>query len=136
MPARFRTFQVALAAALAAGAIAAAPAFGEAQPPRHTQQCFSAHDWQGWKSPRPDVIYIRVFLHDVYQLNLSSGSNELEWPDMHLVTVFHGSDYVCSPLDFEMWVSDNHGFREPLIVKSYRKLTPAEVAAIPPKFRP
>ena len=46
-------------------------------------------------------------------------------------------DWICSPLDLQLQVVDMHGaFREPLIVKSITKLTPAEVAAIPPKFRP
>ena len=32
--------------------------------------CFLANDWQGWKSPSPNVIYIRVRPNDVYRLDL------------------------------------------------------------------
>ena len=128
------TLRLALAGAAAAASLSvAAPALARGN---DYQNCFPARDWQSWKSPNPNVIYIRVFLHDYYRLDLSAGSNQLDWPDMHLVTKFHGSDWVCSPLDLEMYVSDNHGFREPLIVKRITKLTPEEVAQIPPKFRP
>ena len=47
-----------------------------------------------------------------------------------------GSDTVCDALDLDLSVSDGHGFREFLIATSITKLTPAEVAAIPLKFRP
>jgi hypothetical protein len=126
------------AGVLAAGLIglAAAPAVADTPPAPSNVNCFSASDWAGWKSPSPSVIYIRVRMHDVYRLDLAYGSNELDWPDGHLVTKFRGSDFVCSPLDLDISVSDSHGFREPLIVKTITKLTPEEIASIPPKFRP
>lgn len=127
-----------VAAAVAAiGGFAGSAALADpAKPPPSTANCFSASDWQGWKSPSPSVIYIRVRMHDVYQLDLSGGSSDLDWPDMHLITKFVGTDWVCSPADLELYVADDHGFREPLIVKAITKLTPEEIAAIPPKFRP
>jgi hypothetical protein len=75
-------------------------------------------------------------MHDVYRVQLSAGSRELQWPDAHLVSKTRGSDSVCDALDLDLSVSDGHGFREPLIATSITKLTPDEVAAIPPKFRP
>jgi hypothetical protein len=33
-------------------------------------------------------------------------------------------------------VADHHGFYQPLIARSLTKLSPAEVAAIPKKYRP
>jgi hypothetical protein len=125
-------------AALAAiGGFAATPAFADpAKPPPSTTNCFPASEWQGWKSPSPDVIYIRVRMHDVYRLDLSGGASDLDWPDVHLVTKFVGSDWVCSPVDLQLYAADDNGIREPLIVKAITKLTPEEIAAIPPKFRP
>jgi len=124
------------AAALAAlTCLAATAALANPAPPP-TTSCFSASDWAGWKSPGPNVIYIRVRMHDVYRLDLSAGADDLDWPDVHLVSKFEGSDYVCSPLDLQLYASDGGGIREPLIVKAITKLTPDEVAAIPPKFRP
>jgi len=127
----------ALLAALSAAALAAASAAGAASAPAASQEsCFYINQWQGWKSPSPDVIYLRVNLHDVYQVNLSAGSPELMWPDYHLVSKVRGSSSICTPLDLDLAVADGHGFYEPLIARSMTKLTPEEVAAIPAKYRP
>jgi hypothetical protein len=103
----------------------------------HASSCFFVRDWQGWKSPSPNVIYLRVGVSQVYRLDLSVGSNQLQYGDVHLFSRIWDSSWICSPLDLDLQVADNHGtFREPLIVKSITKLTPDEIAAIPPKFRP
>ncbi|MEJ0065035.1 MAG: hypothetical protein WDM85_06025 [Caulobacteraceae bacterium] len=102
-----------------------------------TDSCFLARDWEGWKSPSPNVIYIRVGVSRIYQIDLSAGSNQLQEPDMHLVNRIRGSDWICDPLDLQLQLADNHGaFAEPLFVKSITKLTPEQVAAIPKKFLP
>lgn len=134
-----RLANILCAGALIAGlsGLAASPALADtATAPSAGRNCFWARDWQGWKSPSPDVIYIRVRTHDVYRLDLAASASDLSWPNQHLISKFHGSDVVCSPLDLELYVSDGHGMREPLFVKSITKLTPEEAAAIPPKFRP
>jgi hypothetical protein len=56
---------------------------------------------------------------------------------VHLTSTIRGSSWICSPLDMQLSVADDHGIaREPLFVKSITELTPDEVKAIPPKFRP
>ena len=108
-----------------------------ATPAAHTDSCFLANDWEGWKSPNPNVIYVRVGVSRIYELDLSAGSNQLQEPDMHLVSQIRGSDWICSPLDLQLQLADNHGaFQEPLIVKSITKLTPEQIAAIPKKYLP
>ena len=125
-----------LGAIAAVGAIGlmAAPALAHAA--AMTGRCFAANQWQGWSAPNPSEILIRVNLHDIYRLELTAPTPELQYPDVHLDTVFQGSDWVCTPLDLQMWVSDQQGFREPLIVRSITELTPRQAAAIPPKYRP
>jgi hypothetical protein len=99
--------------------------------------CFLSRDWEGWKSPSPNVIYVKVGASRVYEFDLSSGSNQLQESDVHLVSEIRGSDWICSPLDLDLQLKDDHGvFVEPLIVKSITRLTPEQIAAIPPKFRP
>jgi hypothetical protein len=56
--------------------------------------------------------------------------------DRFLVNRVRGSDWICSPLDLDLTLADHNGYREPLISRSLRKLTPAEVAAIPRKDLP
>ena len=111
------------------------PVVGNASP-TSTNNCFYVTQWQGWKSPSPDVIYLGVNLHDVYRVDLSAGSSMLNWPNMHLVSIVRGSDSICSAIDLDLKISDDHGFTEPLIAKTLTKLTPDQVAAIPKKFRP
>lgn len=108
-----------------------------ATPTQRTDSCFLANDWEGWKSPSPTVIYVRVGVSRIYKLDLSSGSNQLQEPDMHLVSKIRGSDWICDPLDLQLQLADNHGaFEEPLIVKSITRLTPEQIAAIPKKDLP
>jgi hypothetical protein len=129
-----------LACAGAAAALGLAGSVAHADQPGHArsgQNCFLAANWDGWKSPSPNVIYLRVNMNEVYELDLSAGSNQLQEADMHLVSRIEGSDWICSPLDLQLEVADDHGgFREPLIVKSITRLTPDQVKAIPPKLRP
>jgi hypothetical protein len=121
---------------LSAAAIAA-ESTPETQASPAVRSCFWVNQWHGWKSPDPDTIYLKVNMHDVYRIELSGGSPMLQAPDMHLVSIVRGSDMICSALDLQLSLSDQHGdMREPLIAKSLVKMTPEEVAAIPEKFRP
>lgn len=98
--------------------------------------CFFVTQWRGWKSPNPDTIYLGVNMHDVYEVKLSTPSDQLSWPDMHLVSIVRGSNSICSALDLDLKIADTNGFSTPLIARSMRKLTPEEVAAIPKKYLP
>lgn len=128
------TMGLATGAALAAALLTAWPLSANAAP---QGGCFLSKDWRGWKSPDPKVIYLRVGISDVFRLDLQSGSDQLDRPDMHLVNKLRGSPWICSPLDLELTLSDSHGsYREPLFVKSITRLTPDEIRAIPAKYLP
>ena len=79
-----------------------------AKPARH---CFSLTRWNG-------------------------GSNQLLMGDVHLINIARGGDMVCNPIDLDLFVSDNHGFKTPLFVKTITKLTPEQVAALPKTLHP
>ena len=99
--------------------------------------CFATNQWRGWSaSPSGDALYLRVNNSDVYQVDLTPGSHARHTPGYFLVNNVRGSNWICSALDLNLAISDDLGFRQPLIARSMRKLTPAEVAAIPPKHRP
>ena len=129
-----RSFSLALAAALALTG-AAAQAEESPAPVRH---CFSITDWQGWRASEADkdVLYIKVRLHDVYKVTLTDAEPFLRAPDVHLVSKTRGSTMVCNPIDLDLKLADFHGVAEPLIVKDLKKLTPEEVAALPPGDKP
>jgi hypothetical protein len=124
------------AAAVAAGLLGASAAAAADAPAAPQTPCFFVNQWQGWKAPSPDVIYLRVNLHDIYKVELSAGSDQLMWPDTHLVSIVRGSDSICSAIDLDLKVAGPGGFKEGLIAKSLTKLTPDEVAAIPKKYLP
>ncbi len=121
---------------LARGALAATVLALSAQAADAGQNCFLSQDWQGWKSPSPNLIYLKVGLHDIYKVTLSGGSSQLQSPNVHLVSIVRGSTNVCSAIDLDLKVSDNNGFATPLIADTLTKLTPDEIAAIPKKDRP
>jgi hypothetical protein len=46
-----------------------------------------------------------------------------------------GRDIICRPIDTDIAIGRD-GFQTPCIIESIVKLTPAEVAALPPKLKP
>ena len=127
-----------VAAALGALSLSAFPALAEHHADHGANSsCFLSSDWDGWRSPSPTVIYLRVRINDIYRLDLAAPSYELQDADVHLISKVRGSSWICAPVDFDLRLADDHGvLREQLFVKSMTKLTPEEAKAIPPKFRP
>jgi hypothetical protein len=128
----------ALCACLAvAGSLGFASQASADQAAHSTDNCFLSRDWDGWKAPDANTIILRVGVSRYYRLDLSAGSNQLQAPAMHLVSKIRGSDWICSPLDLQLELADDHNaFREPLIVKAITRLTPEQVAQIPKKYLP
>jgi hypothetical protein len=124
-----------LAAAGLAFAAGSAPA---AAAPKPGANCFLSTQWQGWRAPNPSVIFVRVNVNDVWRFDLSAPSQQLMYPSVHLFSEIRGSPWICSQLDLQMYVVDDSRsrIREPLFVKSITKLTPDQIQAIPPKYRP
>jgi hypothetical protein len=69
-------------------------------------------------------------------VDLTKGTHVRRDADRFLINRVRGSNWICSPLDLDLTLSDHHGFQEPLIARALRKLTPEEVAAIPKKDLP
>ena len=129
---------VSIGAALAALALASvAHASPEAKPVTKVSNCFPSNQWQGWTAgPTGDTLYFRVNLKDYYQVDLTPGSRVTKRGNEFLVNQVRGSNWICSALDLDLQLSDNLGFRQPLIATSMRKMTAEEVAALPKKCKP
>lgn len=126
-----------IAAALAV--IAAAPLAHAADTPTKSKggNCFATNSWQSWTTTdNGDALLLRVNLRDYYKVGLTPGSRARKGPGEFLVNQVRGSNWICSHLDLDLTISDNLGFKQPLIATSLRKLTPQEVAAIPKKDLP
>jgi hypothetical protein len=101
------------------------------------QACFFSREFQQWRAPDANTIFIRVGVNRFYRLDLSAPCPSLLYPNARLVTVFHGSDTVCAPIDWELGVAQSpEGVSEQCIVKAMTPMTPAEIASIPPRFHP
>jgi hypothetical protein len=84
-----------------------------------------------------NTIYIRVTPDHYYRLDLAAQCSRLKSPQAHLITNSRGKNTICSPLDWDLSVSQpNDGAQEQCVVRSMTKLDPAQVAAIPKPFKP
>lgn len=124
---------VAAGAAIAAAGLAAATTASAAPAPRN---CFFVTEWRGWSAPDNQTLLLKVGNRDVYKITLNGGSASLKWPGVHLISEVRGSSSICSARDLDLAVADQGGMREPLFLDTMTKLTPEEVAALPPKDRP
>lgn len=114
---------------------AMASAAPEAEPGR---DCFISNNWRGWSvASEGDALYLRMQGgDDVFRVQLTPGTRVRRHPGEFLVNRIRGSNRICSALDLDLAIADDHGFSRPLIAVDLRKLTPEEVAAIAPEHRP
>jgi Family of unknown function (DUF6491) len=105
-----------------------------AQPAR---SCFYVNEFQSWRSPDANTIFIRTSVSRYYRLDMAQACPALLWPDSHLVMNIRGPSTICSAIDWDLKVSSGiNGFPTPCIVKKMTPLTADEAAAIPKKFKP
>lgn len=126
--------KLALLAALAIGLSAAGetPSTGAAPPAQ--RQCFWSHDVHNFAYAPPDRVNLRVGVRDVYELTLFGECSDIDHANV-LRFDTHGFSSVCSGLDIDLIVPTTLGPRR-CQVRSLRKLTPEEVAALPRRARP
>ncbi len=129
------TILIAAVSALTLSAIALPAAAATPAGSLPAKSCFRASDWKTWRSPSPDVLYLRVRQKDVYRVDLAAGSGRLDGVGSYLISNVR-TGMICSPLDLDLSVADPVGFSMRLIPKAITKLTPEDVAAIPAKYRP
>jgi hypothetical protein len=79
---------------------------------------------------------MKINNNQVYRVDLAPGSPSLRSPGDFLISKVRGSNTVCSALDLDLSISDTQGFKTPLFPRTLTRLTPEEVAALPPKDRP
>jgi hypothetical protein len=116
--------------------IAIAPLAGAAQakPPPSDRACFHASNVSGFRAPDDKTVYVRVGVRDIYQMQMMGSCPQIDWAERIGIRT-QGSEWICSGLDADLISPSSIGpHRCP--VRMMRKLTPAEVAALPAKSRP
>jgi len=98
--------------------------------------CFSTSEWQGWSSPSDDVLFLRVRNNRYYRVDLLPGTGSIDRGGQFLINTVRGSSRVCSANDLDLKVASTSGFVAPLFPRAIHRLSPAEVAALPPNAKP
>ena len=110
-----------------------------ASPPAapNIRSCFFANEFDNWRAPDANTMYIRTNTNRYYRLDMSGSCPALLWPNAHLIMNIRGPNTICSALDWDLKVSTGFpGIPTPCIVKTMTALTPDQAAAIPKKFKP
>lgn len=115
----------------------AVPQSAAAQPPAGQNACFRTSDMHNHTIVNDHTIYFDVFPRKVYELTTTNSCFAGAFPTDPLIMnhIPPNSNLVCSATDIDLKVAHG-GVPSPCIIGSIRQLTPAEVAAIPPKLKP
>ena len=125
------TLGLAGAALLALGATAGQAA--DKAPAKHND-CFWTRDANGFAAQGDKILNVRVNSRDVYQFEMLGHCQDLDWNN-RIALVSRPGDSICSGMDAEVVTHSPIGPQR-CPVRSVRKLTPEEIAALPKKARP
>lgn len=99
--------------------------------------CFRLSQMRNHTIADDQTLYVSAGSRDVYRLDMSgaclagaTGSDPL------IIKPTASTDLICKPLDLDLRVRVGPGMASPCIIRAITPLTPAEVAALPPKLRP
>lgn len=122
----------AAAAMLLAGAASAKEP--EAKPPTGKRECFLASNVTNFAAADEKTIYVRVGVRDVYQFDMFGRCPDIDW-NQRLALVSRTSSWICDGMDADVITHTPLGPQR-CPVRSIRKLTPAEVKALPKRAQP
>jgi hypothetical protein len=127
---------VLLAAALTALATTPQPSAAKSPPTpeKATRQCFWAKDVNGFASRDSKIVNVRVGIKDVYELQMLGSCPDVRWNKAIAIRSRAGST-ICTGLDADI-ISPSSIGPQNCPVKAVRKLTPAEIEALPKGARP
>ena len=125
-----------IAALLTLGAAASTPALAKDKAPGASAQhaCFFTRNADGFAAPDDKTLYVRVGVRDVYKFEMFGTCPDIDW-NQRLALVSRASSSICTGMDAEVITHSPIGPQR-CPVRNVQKLTPEEVAALPPKARP
>jgi hypothetical protein len=113
------------------------PAATAAAKPAKPSACFYSRNVDGFNAPNDTTVYLRVGVRDVYEAKLFAPCTNIDW-SQHIALKSGVSDWVCEgsgATGVEIFAPSPIGPQH-CPVTSIRKLTPAQLAALPKKDRP
>ncbi len=121
--------------ALAASALPALAA--DQAKPETGSQCFRMSQIRNHTKADDQTLYFSVGSRDVYRLDMSgaclAGTSS---SDPLILETVGGTDLICRPIDLSLKVKLGNVGVSPCIIKEITKLTPDQIAALPPKTKP
>src|SRR5438128_7660287 len=99
--------------------------------------CFYSRNIEGFNAPNDTTVYLRVSTRDVYEAKLFAPCIDIDW-SQRIAMRSRGSSWVCEgrgAVDLE-FITRSPAGRQTCQVTSVRRLSPAEIAAMPKKYRP
>ena len=132
--------KIALAAAaalltLGAGAANATDA-PDAKAAKAPNQCFWTRNADGFAAADDRTLNVRVNVRDVYQLEMFGPCPDIDW-NQRIALISRPGSTICvgNGMDAEVVTRTAIG-RQRCAVRSVKKLTPEEIAALPKRARP
>lgn len=127
--------RLALAASAATLLALGATAASAADKPAAKNECFWARNVTSFAAPDDKTLYVRVGVNQVFRFEMFGSCPEIDW-NQRLALISRGGDNICSGMDAEVITHSPGIGRQRCPVRSMHKLTPEEVAALPPKAKP
>ena len=124
-----------MAVLLTVGAVAPQPALARSPvEPKKQSQCFWTRNADGFAAENEHIVNIRVGVRDVWQFEFLGTCPDIDWSN-RIALVSRSGSTICSGMDAEIVTRTAIGPQR-CAVRSLRKLTPEEVAALPRRARP
>jgi hypothetical protein len=98
------------------------------------RHCFWTRDVNNFSALDDRTVNIRVGLKDIYSLDLFGACPDIDWTQKIGIESRGGSS-ICTGFDATLIVPSTIGTQR-CTVRNIRKLTPEEIAALPPKAKP
>jgi hypothetical protein len=100
-----------------------------------TNQCFWVRSVESFAAPDSRTVNVRVGVRDVYQFDMLGPCNDVNWSDRIALVSRGGSDIICTGMDADIVTRSVTG-QQRCAIRSMRKLTPDEIAALGKRAQP
>lgn len=127
-------FSMAACTAYDPGETAVAADYAASPASAQTRDCFWSQNVSGYTAVDDDTVNLRVGVNEIWQLDLFGPCPDIEWSEQ-IGIQSRGAATICSGLDATIIAPSTIGPRR-CPVRTVRKLTPDEVAALAPGTRP
>jgi hypothetical protein len=98
-------------------------------------QCFLPRFVNGFAAPDDQTLYVRVGVNDIFRFEMFGRCLNMDW-HQRLGLVARPGPWICSGMDAQIITRGRGVGRQTCFVSNMRKLTPEEIAALPPRSRP